>query len=85
MEIDVVAVEEPYGVTSAQPFRDRAYSSLHLISEEAWRAGLERLERDLARGPVRGVSRYACVWGCKPETRSLESSTGGYRVEQDRG
>jgi SAM-dependent methyltransferase len=62
----VVQVEEPYEVTSIQPYRDRAYSSLHLISEEAWLSGLGRLERDLACGPVRGVSRYACVWGRKP-------------------
>ena len=62
----VSAVEEPYQVTSIHPFRDRAYSSLHLIAEEAWQAGLERLERDLARGPIQGVARYACVWGRKP-------------------
>ena len=62
----VVTVEEPYELRTAQPFRDRAYSSLHLIAGEAWQAGLERLERDLARGPVRGVSRYACVWGALP-------------------
>jgi ubiquinone/menaquinone biosynthesis C-methylase UbiE len=62
----VAAVEEPYEITSVQPFRDRAYSSLHLISAEAWRAGVERLERDLARGPVRGAARYACVWARKP-------------------
>ena len=63
VERRIVTVEEPYEISSAQPFRDRAYSSLHLISEAAWRAGLARLERDLALGPVRGVSRYACVWG----------------------
>jgi hypothetical protein len=60
---EVITVESPYEITSAQPFRDRAHSSLHFISEEAWQAGLARLERELARGPVRGVSRYACVWG----------------------
>jgi SAM-dependent methyltransferase len=62
----VVTVQAPYEITSVQPFRDRAYSSLHLIQEEAWRAGLQRLEHDLARGPVWGVARYACVWGLKP-------------------
>jgi ubiquinone/menaquinone biosynthesis C-methylase UbiE len=62
----VTAVEEPYEVTSAQPFWDRAYSSLHLIPEETWRLGVEHLARDLARGPIQGVARYACVWGCKP-------------------
>ena len=59
-------VEAPYEITSTQPFRDRAYSSLHLIPEEAWQAGLERLEQDLAQGPVQGISRYACVWGQRP-------------------
>ena len=62
---NTVTVQAAYEITSAQPFRDKAYSSLHLIPEEAWRAGLERLERDLARGPIRGVARYACVWGRK--------------------
>ncbi len=62
-----VTVEEPYQITSGQAFRDRAYSSLHLIPEDAWQTGLARLERDLARGPVRGVARYACLWGCRPE------------------
>lgn len=65
-DFQIATVEEPYEITNAQPFRDRAYSSLHLIPEAAWRGGLERLERDLARGPVRGTSRYACVWGRKP-------------------
>jgi SAM-dependent methyltransferase len=62
---ELVHVKEPYEITSAQSFRDKAYSSLHLISDAAWRVGVERLKRDLAKGPVRGVSRYACVWGCK--------------------
>jgi ubiquinone/menaquinone biosynthesis C-methylase UbiE len=65
-DFQIATVEEPYEITSAQPFHDRAYSSLHLIPEAAWRGGLEQLERDLARGPVRGASRYACVWGRKP-------------------
>ncbi len=64
--LGVAEVEEPYQITSAQAFRDRAYSSLHLIPDEARRARLERLERDLARGPVKGAARYACVWARKP-------------------
>jgi ubiquinone/menaquinone biosynthesis C-methylase UbiE len=68
VSIRVSAVEEPYQITSIQPFRDRAYSSLHLIAEEAWQAGMKRLEQDLARGPIRGVARYACVWGRKLAT-----------------
>jgi ubiquinone/menaquinone biosynthesis C-methylase UbiE len=66
---EAVVAEAPCEITDAQPYRDKAYSSLHLISEEAWCAGVARLERDLARGPVRGMSRYACVWGRKPARR----------------
>ena len=62
---EVVVVEAPYEITDAQPYRDKAYSALHLISEDAWRAGVAHLERDLAQGPVRGVSRYVCLWGRK--------------------
>ncbi|MFC2037162.1 class I SAM-dependent methyltransferase [Chloroflexota bacterium] len=66
VDIEVVTVEEPYIVTSPRSFRAKAYSALQLISDGAWRSGLERLERDLALGPIRGASRYACVWGRRP-------------------
>jgi len=65
-EFEVVIVEQPLDLTSAQPYRAKAYSSLHLISEEAWRAGLERLEHDLEKGPIPTAVRYACVWSRKP-------------------
>jgi SAM-dependent methyltransferase len=64
-EFELATVEEAYEITSVQPFRDRAFSSLHLIPEEAWLAGVERLTRDLARGPIRGLARYACLWARK--------------------
>jgi SAM-dependent methyltransferase len=67
VSLGAVLVEEPFEITDAQPYRDKAFSSLHLISEEAWRAGLERLEQALARGPIRGASRYACLWGRREE------------------
>jgi ubiquinone/menaquinone biosynthesis C-methylase UbiE len=58
-------VEFPYQLTDAQAYRDRAFSSLHLIAEEAWRCGLERMEEDLRAGPVPCVSRYVLLWGTK--------------------
>jgi ubiquinone/menaquinone biosynthesis C-methylase UbiE len=61
----IVTVEQAFKLSNAQPFRDRAFSSLHLISEEAWRSGLEHLERDLAKAPILGASRYTCIWGRK--------------------
>lgn len=65
--LDTVVAQEPYEITSSQPFRDKAYSALHNISENAWRAGLVRLERDLKDGPVQGSSRSVCVWSRKSE------------------
>lgn len=58
-------VEYRYPVTSSEPYRRRAYSALHLISDEALQAGVGRLESDLCRGPVEGVARYLLLWGVK--------------------
>ena len=58
-------VELPYQLTDARAYRDKAFSSLHLIPEEAWRRGLERMEEDLRSGPIPCVSRYALIWGTK--------------------
>jgi cyclopropane fatty-acyl-phospholipid synthase-like methyltransferase len=62
---DAVSIKEDYELVSARAYQQKAYSALHLISHEAWRAGLDRLEVDLSKGPVRGTSRYTCVWGRK--------------------
>jgi ubiquinone/menaquinone biosynthesis C-methylase UbiE len=59
-------VEHRATLTDTQAYRDKAFSSLHLISEAAFRRGMARLERDLRRGPVAWVSRYVLVWGTKP-------------------
>ena len=59
-------VEFPYVLTDIQAYRERAYSSLHLIPEEAFRQGIARLEHDLAHGPIACVSYYLLLWGEKP-------------------
>jgi SAM-dependent methyltransferase len=58
-------VELPYGLTEIQPYRDRAFSSLHLIDDNAFAAGLERLESDLRQGEIAALSLYTLVWGAK--------------------
>lgn len=58
-------VEFPYGLTELQAYRDKAFSSLHLISEEAFQRGIKRLEQDLRAGPIPCVSRYMLLWGKK--------------------
>ena len=64
-EIDEHMVELPYLLTDIQAYRDKAFSTLHLIPERAFQRGIEQMERDLSRGPIPCVSRYTMVWGSK--------------------
>ena len=59
------AVEFSYESTDIQLYRDKAFSCLHLISEEAFRRGIERMERDLRQGPIQCISRYLLLWGIR--------------------
>jgi cyclopropane fatty-acyl-phospholipid synthase-like methyltransferase len=60
-------VEFPYEITDLQPYREKAFSALHLISEAAFLTGIERMEADLRdAGKIRGASRYVLLWGMKP-------------------
>lgn len=62
-------VEHAYALTSLEPYRERAFSALRLIDDEAFARGLARLETDLARGEVRCVARYVMLWARKPHDR----------------
>ncbi|NIN64810.1 MAG: methyltransferase domain-containing protein [Anaerolineae bacterium] len=68
-EITEDLVAFPYELTDIQAYRDKAFSSLHLISEEAFQEGIERLERNLESGPIPCVSRYVLLWGTKAHGR----------------
>lgn len=59
-----------YRLTDAAAYRARAFSSLYLIGEAAWRQGLARLEADLAAGPVAGRSLSTLLWGDAPAATS---------------
>lgn len=59
-------VDHAYELDNAQAYRDRAFSSLLLIEEEAFRRGIARLESDLARGPLPCISLYTMIWGTLP-------------------
>ena len=59
-------VELAYELLDSQPYRDRAFSSLQLISEDAFRRGLASLEESLAAGPVPCLSLYTLLWASKP-------------------
>jgi hypothetical protein len=60
----------PHNVTGVRPYRDKAFSSLHLISDKAFAAGLSRMENDLRQGPIRGNRRYTMVIAERPDTES---------------
>jgi ubiquinone/menaquinone biosynthesis C-methylase UbiE len=66
VEIDEQMVEHFYALTDIQAYRDKAFSALHLISEPAFRRGLDRLADDLRRAPLPCVSRYTLLWGRRP-------------------
>ncbi len=61
--IDEAHVELEYDLSELQPYRDRAFSSLHLIAEPEFHRGIDRLELDLTIGPVSALSLYTLVWG----------------------
>jgi SAM-dependent methyltransferase len=64
-ELAVVPVECAYSLNDIGSFRDKAFSSLHLIPPEAFERGLAQLEQDLRHGPIPCVSRYVMLWGRK--------------------
>ena len=65
-EINDYLVEFSFPLTDINAFRDKAFSSLHLISKEAFQGGLKRLEQDLLKnGHILYISRYVLLWGTK--------------------
>jgi len=70
IEPRLVEVSRDYDLEDIQAYKDRAFSSLILIEEEAFRRGISRLEADLARGPIPCVSLYTMIWGALPGNQS---------------
>ena len=64
--IETIEVAREYDLVDAQSYRDRAFSSLLLIDDDAFQRGLHRLEHELAHGPVRCLSLYTIIWGMLP-------------------
>ena len=67
VEPRVVEVARDYELSDIQAYRDRAFSSLHLIDDEAFRHGINRLEAEMARGPIPCISLYTVIWGTAPD------------------
>jgi len=64
-QIVETTVEFPYQLTDIQAYRDKAFSSLHVIPEVDFERGIARMEKDLNGGPISCVSRYLLLWGRK--------------------
>ena len=63
-------VEFRFELHDIQPYQAKAFSALHLIPQTAFQAGLNRLQRDLRRGPIPCVARYVLLWGTRPANGS---------------
>ncbi len=55
-----------FAVTDVGPYRDKAFSCLQLISEEAFTGGLRAMESDLRTGALEGASELAFLWAERP-------------------
>jgi SAM-dependent methyltransferase len=53
-------------ITDADAYCAKAFSCLHLISDDEHRHGVERMEADLQFGPIRCASLYSLFWAAKP-------------------
>ena len=54
-----------YALNDIQPYKNKAFSCLHQISEKGFNKGISLMENDLSKGPIRCVSKYVLLWGTK--------------------
>ena len=64
-EVQELEVQLPAELSDIEPYRTKAHSSLQLMSDSAFTAGIERLERDLRSGPIPYTWRYFLLCGAK--------------------
>jgi len=63
VDIEEREIQETFEVTDATPYREKAFSCLHLIKETEFQTGLRHIEDDLKAGPIEGVAEFVCLWG----------------------
>jgi ubiquinone/menaquinone biosynthesis C-methylase UbiE len=63
---DEQTLESTYQLTDPKRFEEKAFSCLHLIPEEDFRAGIAALRAALAEGPVPGNLRNTVLWARRP-------------------
>jgi len=55
-----------FSIADTEPYRDKAFSCLQMITEDAFQSGLRAMEADLRAGPVEGNSELVFLWGRRP-------------------
>ena len=60
--IEEERVEYRTVIQDLQAYREKTYSSLYLIPQEAFERGIQRMEADLLCGPIQVISRYVLLW-----------------------
>jgi len=55
-----------FALSDAAAYRDKAFSCLQLIPEDAFKAGLRSMESDLRAGPLQCASELAFLWAQRP-------------------
>ena len=63
--IEETAIAYPFVMADGGLYANKADSTLHLISDEAYERGMARLRRDLAKGPIERVRHKFVLWGAK--------------------
>jgi ubiquinone/menaquinone biosynthesis C-methylase UbiE len=63
--IETKTAEFAYALENADSYKQKAFSCLHLISNEAHAQGVARMTQDLLRGSVQCSSRYTMLWATK--------------------
>ena len=64
-EVQELEAELQAELTDIEPYRTKVHSSLQLMAEAAFAAGLKRLEQDLSAGPIPLTWRYLLMIGAK--------------------
>jgi ubiquinone/menaquinone biosynthesis C-methylase UbiE len=59
------SVEFTSSLTDITAYREKAFSSLHLISPQAFQQGIDQMEQDLRGGPISSMSRHLVLSGTK--------------------
>jgi len=63
--IQQVQASFTFTTTNIQPYREKAFSCLHLISNEGYLQGVKKMEEDLRAGPISCVPQYLLLWGTR--------------------